>query len=588
VERVVECAAGNPLFVEQLLAALRDGSFSADAAPASITVLLASRVDQLPHAERDALRTASIEGRLFHRGALEALLEPRHSQVDAALLSLVRKQFIRPDRSEFPGDDGYRFVHALVRDAAYDATPKRLRAELHERYANWLERRVSDHASEVEEILAYHLEQAYRFHEELGPVDSGLQHVALRAARHLATAAMRANDRWDSAAVQHLLNRARPLFGADPGWLDVAVMYASALWDRTTAEQATVELEATINQAERADRPDIAWRARLLQSMVRVTSDLDHLRSQAERALDESGPDGDPSTVTAAWRNLALHALIVGDSTAGETASMHCMEIARRAGLPKMFSVGLNLYAPAIAMGPTPADEGVRRCREQLLDESLMIVDRAILNEALAALHGMLCDVSEMTRCISEASRLRERRGESIAQGGLANLIGPSLVWNNDLRDAEDLLRASCDDLRTRGLTATLSTTAGYLGHALLDSTGDPTEAESLCQESRRHTDPGDLTSEVLWRTLRARLLTLAGEPRSGLPYAQAAVEIASATDWPNITADALVVLAAVAAADRQFPESANALSRATHLYHLKRNLAGEQRARRQVPECAT
>ena len=84
---------------------------------------------------------------------------------------------------------------------------------------------------------------------------------------------------------------------------------------------------------------------------------------------------------------------------------------------------------------------------------------------------------------------------------------------------------------------------------------------------------------------LARTLLTLAGAPQSGLPYARAAVEIAAATDWPNITADALVVLPTVAAADGETPESTHALSRATHLYRLKHNLAGEHRARRQVPE---
>jgi predicted ATPase len=76
-------------------------------------------------------------------------------------MSLVRKELIRPDRAEFAGDDAFRFVHALVRDAAYAAMAKELRADLHERFAAWLEQAAGDRLVEYEEILGYHLEKAY-------------------------------------------------------------------------------------------------------------------------------------------------------------------------------------------------------------------------------------------------------------------------------------------------------------------------------------------------------------------------------------------------------------------------------------------
>ena len=58
------------------------------------------------------------------------------------LLTLVRLQFIHPDVAELPGDDGFRFDHILIRDAAYDSLPKRLRAELHNGFASWLEQQT--------------------------------------------------------------------------------------------------------------------------------------------------------------------------------------------------------------------------------------------------------------------------------------------------------------------------------------------------------------------------------------------------------------------------------------------------------------
>ena len=69
-------------------------------------------------------------------------MNPTASETGSHLITLVRKEFIRPDRAIFLGDDGFRFGHVLIRDAAYESIPKRLRAELHERFASWLEAKL--------------------------------------------------------------------------------------------------------------------------------------------------------------------------------------------------------------------------------------------------------------------------------------------------------------------------------------------------------------------------------------------------------------------------------------------------------------
>ena len=62
-------------------------------------------------------------------------------------MALVRKELIRPERSTLPGEDAFRFRHLLIRDSAYEAIPKARRAELHERFADWLERVAGDAVS---------------------------------------------------------------------------------------------------------------------------------------------------------------------------------------------------------------------------------------------------------------------------------------------------------------------------------------------------------------------------------------------------------------------------------------------------------
>src|SRR5205814_220895 len=179
--------------------------------PPTLQALLAARIDRLEPDERAVIERASVEGRLFHRGSVQELMPVEaQSDVGSHLLTLVRKEFIRPDRATVPGDDGFRFGHILIRDAAYDSIPKRLRAELHERFARWLESTLGVQAPD--EIVGYHLAQAYRYGAELGVPDAEL---GQRAAEKLAAAAKAARFRKDATAAVTLLYRALELLGSD-------------------------------------------------------------------------------------------------------------------------------------------------------------------------------------------------------------------------------------------------------------------------------------------------------------------------------------------------------------------------------------
>ena len=185
-DRIRAAAEGNPLFVEQMLAMVEESPGEVSV-PSTIQALLAARLDQLPAGERAALERGAVEGQVFHRSAVAALA-PDDPDVPSRLLGLVRKELVRPSRGMLPGDDAFRFRHLLIRDAAYDALPKAERAELHERFAAWLE----EHAPglvELDEILGYHLEQAALYRAELGRPSAEL---ATRAAERLAAAGLRA------------------------------------------------------------------------------------------------------------------------------------------------------------------------------------------------------------------------------------------------------------------------------------------------------------------------------------------------------------------------------------------------------------
>ncbi len=183
--RVAEAAEGNPLFVEEMVAMLIDdgylvredhrwvavGDLSEVKVPPTVQALIAARLDRLAPVERAVLERAAIVGKVFAASSIRSLAsEELSGKVDDGIRALLRKDLIRPDRGDLGEEDAYRFRHLLVRDAVYDAMPKELRAELHEGFAEWLEREARS-AGELDEFVGYHLEQSYRYREELGPID---------------------------------------------------------------------------------------------------------------------------------------------------------------------------------------------------------------------------------------------------------------------------------------------------------------------------------------------------------------------------------------------------------------------------------
>ncbi len=234
--RIVETAEGNPLFLEEMAALAREAGNGVEVPP-TIQALLQARLDTLGAEERTVIERGAVEGKVFHRGAVTALApEPQREQISGRLLSLVRKELVRPDRTQIPGDDAFRFRHLLIRDTAYESLPKAVRAELHERFAEWLE----GHASlyEQDEILGYHLEQAAQYRRELDPDDAKVVELAGRAAGRLGTAGRRAFDRDDMHATRNLLSRAVALCPEAPERRRMLPEFVEALYEGGQPEAA--------------------------------------------------------------------------------------------------------------------------------------------------------------------------------------------------------------------------------------------------------------------------------------------------------------------------------------------------------------
>jgi class 3 adenylate cyclase/tetratricopeptide (TPR) repeat protein len=213
--RILGTAEGNPLFLEEMasLARAADGTVEV---PPTIQALLQSRLDALDRSERVVVDRGSVEGNVFHRGAVTALLsETEGNAVPGRLLALVRKEVVRPDRAQIPGEDAFRFRHLLIRETAYESLPKAVRAELHERFAEWLDAHGA--VMEHDELVGYHLEQAANSRSMLDPDDPGATGLRTRACERLAKAGRAAFARGDLHGARNLLERATRLAPEGPG-----------------------------------------------------------------------------------------------------------------------------------------------------------------------------------------------------------------------------------------------------------------------------------------------------------------------------------------------------------------------------------
>ena len=183
------------------------------------------------------MERGAVEGEVFHRGSVAELSPaPVRDGVESHLATLVRKELIRSTAPTFPEDEGFRFSHLLIRDAAYESLPKATRAELHERFADWL----SGHdLVESDEIVGYHLEQAHRYRAELDDADPMLPGLAAHASEHLAAAGRGALDRGDQNAGRALLRRAVAILPeADARRSELAPDLALALFESGEPDEA--------------------------------------------------------------------------------------------------------------------------------------------------------------------------------------------------------------------------------------------------------------------------------------------------------------------------------------------------------------
>ena len=541
--RIRDAAEGNPLFVQQMVALLEASPTAEAVVPPTIQALLAARLDQLEPAEREVLQCGSVEGRVFHSGGVLALVGGE-LRVEACLTTLVRKEFVRPDRSQLEGEDAFRFRHLLIRDAAYNALAKSARADLHRRFAFWLGEN-SAALLELDELIGYHLEQACRYRAELDLPTDG--QIAARARDHLAAAGRRAFMRSDYSVAVSLFERALLLVPA--GEIDKALevdFQVSTFFSGQPAE-ATRRAGEAVRRAVGAGDRIAELCARIEEEVLgfyvvpegasaRLTAVLDEAMPLFEAAAD------DFALVVALEATAAVAAIQARFDDARvslESAIVH----ARRTGLPHVeASWLLPRLLEAHFHGSTPAADVLA-----LLDESEQRGFRYLgIRRIRVRVLGMVGRIDEGRALLQDILSESEERGSALDVADTSGFTGAEF----ELRAGDPEAAAvhgfrGCALYEEAGERSWLSTAATTLAAALYEL-GRLDEAETWAGRAAELGATDDAATQLLWRAVKARLLARRGSHVEAERLARAAIAIAAGTDMVDGQAAAYTCLADV------------------------------------------
>ena len=479
-------------------------------------------------------------------------------------MGLVRKELIRPDSSQIPGDDAFRFRHLLIRDAAYDALPKATRAELHQRFAAWL----AEHGTslvELDEILGYHLEQAALYSAELGTPDDAL---GSSAAERLLTAGRRALLRDDSEAAARLLSRSKDLLpsGARD---EVLIALAPPLFLRGDFAQmraAVDELKASPEPRSRAYGIVFevsAWRA--VEPSLVVTHG-ERAAAEAEATFLALGDELGLALVEEARFDVQW---VQSLSLPAHAAVLAMREHARRSGDPSIVKRSLLRGYGILMFGNVPIKDvlpEVERMRKAA-EESVEI--RSAMLEVKGFALGLQGRFEDGRKLCAESSQLLAEVGNRLMHGSHAHASGTIALLAGDTQGAVEEFRQSVNELEELGEQGFRSTSLAHLAIAL-QAAGEPDESERAAFASEEISAPDDFINFALGRTARALVLVHRGELDEAEAIARSAVEYAFRTDFPLVRADALAALSRVLRSTGREAEADEKLKQAVELYKAK------------------
>ena len=285
---------GNPLYIEELIRMVLDrglltrtgGTWSADTSalgathvPTTLLGLLQARLDSLTLEARTSVQHASVIGRTFWSGAVEALGKRSSDAVEHDLKTARSGGLIaRRSRSSLPDMSEFVFRHTMLRDAAYATLLKRARPELHGAAAEWLEAHAGDRTPEHAARIAEHHASAGRDAD---------------AVRNFMIAADRERAVYANASAIALYDRAETLLDGEDTTVRLALLHGrelalDTLGDRDRQEE---DLDTMLSLAASLGRVETSY-VRYRRSWLALRQG-NHERAELEArdAIRDAGED---------------------------------------------------------------------------------------------------------------------------------------------------------------------------------------------------------------------------------------------------------------------------------------------------------
>jgi class 3 adenylate cyclase/tetratricopeptide (TPR) repeat protein len=444
---VVELAAGNPLYAQELVR-MRSSGGSLSRLPDTVLGIVTARVDLLPHAEKELLRDAAVMGGVVWSDGLQVVSTREPGEIEDLLRSLGRKEFLRRERhSAVAGATQHAFVHSLVRDAVYGQLPRPDRIERHVRVARWIESLPEDRREDRAELLAHHYVEAIELSRSAGLDSAGLVPAAAAALRESGLRAL-AIGAYPAAA--RALRAAAALRG---GELDPHALRALGKALMFTEHAGLEELERAFDLMLVSGHPlEAAGTAADLAFGYWQHGDGTGSKTWIERALDLVGDEGGSPHVAHVLAQAARRAMLAGDSQDAVELAGRAIELATAIGAEAPRVNALIVLATAKA---NFAD--YTRVREDLEEANALALetDPSDASRALVNLGSVLNDLGDLKGAIETAQRalaINERLGMAAGVGGFAlgNLV-EAMFFAGEWDDAARISIAELERARRTG-----------------------------------------------------------------------------------------------------------------------------------------
>ena len=441
VELLMDRSGGNPFYVEELIswiaargvdpadsAALRDLEL-----PESLHSLVLSRIDSMNDAPRRTLKVASVVGRVFEAPILPGAY-PQLGTLDDVLDQLTELRtadLISLDRDL---EHAYLFKHVATQEVAYESLPFGLRARLHGRVGDWIEKSDPDRVERRLDLLAHHF---------------WLSDDEVRKRSYLSRAADAARQAYANDAAIRYLERLIPLLDGRER-VSHSIILAQVLHVSGDIRRATAVVEEARTLAEPLGEVDLLARCdHSLAESARRVGRFDDAVALLERAHEGFVAAGDRAGAADVLQVTGTVAAQRGDPTLASQRYLESLrireELGDEAGVAALTS---NLGIAAAQQGDATA---ARAYADRALALYTKLGDRRRIGTCLvnlAWMDGMAGDHESARRRCEEAIRLAVEVGDRLNVGLAQNNLGDALRDLDRLDDAGRAYAAAVETYR--------------------------------------------------------------------------------------------------------------------------------------------